>query len=141
MFLVPGAKLLVTVPASADRLVLHRFDLDALLEKSGTDYLLATGQPAAVAAGSKFSFAPVVRSKKGGAKLRLTAGPAGMVVGPTGAVEWDVPAKAAGTTEVVTVAVSDASGQEVSHTFKLTITPADPGAGPAPDEKPTDRRK
>ncbi|MDY3553040.1 hypothetical protein R5W24_002130 [Gemmata sp. JC717] len=125
VFLIPDAKLLVAVPDAGDRLILHRFDLDALAERSGTDYLYVSGSPPAeVAAGAKFTYAPVVRSKKGGAKFKLVAGPDGMKLGAAGTIEWEAPASATGSTVIATVSVSDSSGQEIAHTFKLSVTPA-----------------
>jgi hypothetical protein len=82
--------------------------------------------PAEAAAGSAFRYAPVVRSKKGGARVKLESGPDGMRLGADGAVAWAVPADAAGTEADVILSVTDASGQEVFHTFKLAVT------GPAP---------
>ena len=45
LFLIPDAKVLVTLPRTNDEVVLYRFDLDEALEKSGLDYLLVTSQP------------------------------------------------------------------------------------------------
>ena len=45
IFLIPSAKVLITIPETNDRLVLHRFDLDAALDKSGVDYLFVMSEP------------------------------------------------------------------------------------------------
>jgi hypothetical protein len=111
---------LAVLPLARDRLILHRLDLDEQLAKSDVDYLLVTSHPPeAVAAGSKFTYTPAVRSRKGKARLRLEAGPDGMTLA-AGTVTWDVP-KGTKTEAVVVLAVSDASGQEVFHTFTLTV--------------------
>ena len=106
---------------TGDKLHLHRFNLKDRLEKAGTDYLVVASRPPALARrGVKFSVRPEVLSKKGGVKLKLEAGPDGMAVdGET--VTWDVPADAADAEANVILLVSDASGQEVFHTFKLAV--------------------
>ncbi len=123
VFLIPDAKLLITVPDAGDKLILHRFDLDAQLEKARIDYLFVAGRPPAeVVAGTTFRYSPTVRSKKGGARVRLESGPEGMRLGADGVVTWAVPAAAAGTEADVILTVTDSTGQELFHTFKLGVT-------------------
>jgi S1-C subfamily serine protease len=122
IFLIPDAHLLVLMPKSNDKLVLHRFDPDQLLEQSGVDYLFVQSQPPAQAVkGATYSYPIAVRSKKGGVKPRLDAGPSGMKVTPEGKLTWDVPANFAEPEVDVILTVSDASGQEVFHTFKIAV--------------------
>jgi hypothetical protein len=115
--LVVGAGVFVILPATNDRLVLYRFDLVAALDRSGIDYLLVTSQPPAVRPGDKLEYRIVTLSKKGGVKYRLESGPPGLTVSAAGVVRWDMPADFK--EEEVIVHVSDASGQERFHTFKL----------------------
>jgi hypothetical protein len=136
LFLVPDAQLLAVLPASKDRLVLHRCNLEQLLEQSGVDYLFVPSRPPAVAVrGRPYVYAVAVRSKKGGAKVKLEAGPAGMKLSPGGALAWDVPKDFADPEAGVVLTVSDATGQEVFHTFQAAVQ--EPGAGggePAPEK-------
>jgi WD40 repeat protein len=133
VFLIPQGQLLVTIPATGDKLHLRRFDLDKALDESGIDYLVVTSQPPqGYAPGAKFSYQMVVKSKKGGVKYKLESGPDGMKVSPAGLVSWDVPANVGGEADVI-VTVGDATGQEVFHTFKLSR--GAPGA-PAPKDAP-----
>jgi len=44
-FLLPDARLLVTIPTEADRFIVHRFDLDQVLDKAGLDYLFVESAP------------------------------------------------------------------------------------------------
>ncbi|MDB5310003.1 MAG: hypothetical protein JWO38_4205 [Gemmataceae bacterium] len=113
----PDGKLLGLIAPTDDKLILTRFDLDAEMEKSGIDFLYVATRPPAPAAGKAFKYAVGVKSKKGGVKIKLESGPVGMKVDGTSVV-WDVPADWAGT-EVVLLTVSDASGQEVFHSFTL----------------------
>jgi hypothetical protein len=76
-----------------------------------------------------------VKSKKGGVKYRLEAGPKGMSVAADGKVTWKAPAE--GGTEDVILSVSDATGQEIFHTFKVFV--ATDGAAPPPRPAPPDR--
>ena len=62
-----------------------------------------------------------VKSKKGGAKCKLDSGPVGMKVTAEGKLTWDVPKNFAEETVTVIVAVSDSSGKDVFHTFKLAV--------------------
>ncbi len=122
IFLIPDAHLLVLMPKSNDKLVLHRFDPDQLLEQSGVDYLFVQSRPPARAVkGATYRYPIAVRSKKGGVKLRLDAGPSGMKVTPEGKLTWDVPANFAEPEVDVILTVSDASGQEIFHTFKIAV--------------------
>jgi hypothetical protein len=122
LFLIPQAKLVVVVPHTADRLLLHRFDLDEALEKSGIDYLLVTSQPVTGAArGKRYQYQLAVKSKKGGVKFKLESGPKGMSVTPRGKLTWNVPRDHAENEADIILTVSDASGQEIFHTFKLAI--------------------
>ena len=123
-FLIPSAKLLVTLPESMDRLVLHRVDTDALLEASDIEYLVVTSRPPReVVAGKPFAYEPVVKSKKGGAKLKLETSPKGMKL-DGGKLVWDVPAAFAGREVDVTLTASDAGGRETFHSFKIAVRAA-----------------
>lgn len=130
---VPEAKLIAVVPATKDRLVLYRFDLDAHLKRSGIDYLYVTSRPPADAErGRRFAYTPTVLSRTGGVKLTLEAGPGGMTVsGDT--VTWQVPRDFAANEVFVVLSASGAGGRKVPHTFKLTVTgevaPADGKSG------------
>src|SRR5262249_25260316 len=119
---IPDAKLLVTIPDTKDKLVLHRFDLDAALDKAGIDYLFVTSRPPALAGkGIEYRYQIAVKSKKGGVKYKLDAAPKGMSVSSTGLVRWSVPKDCAEKKVDVIVSASDASGQEIFHSFKLDI--------------------
>jgi predicted Zn finger-like uncharacterized protein len=119
----PRAGLLLTLGGESDRLVLRRADLTEQLDKSGSDYLVVVSRPPLAKAGTAFSYRLDVRSKKGGAKVKLESGPAGLKVTPEGQVSWDVPAKLDEPEAEVIVTIRDASGQEVFHTFKIDMAP------------------
>ncbi len=114
---VPEAKAIVVIPTTNDRLQIHKFDMEASLEKAGIDFLFATSRPPVAIAGKKFEYSIKVRSKKGGVKLKLDAAPDGMKLAD-GKLTWDVPADWAEPANVI-VTISDASGQEIFHTFSL----------------------
>jgi hypothetical protein len=79
MVLIPDAQLLVVIPASKDKLLLYRLSVDQLLEKAEVDYLFVQSQPVRRAEkGSTYAYPVAVRSKKGGVKMKLESGPAGM---------------------------------------------------------------
>jgi hypothetical protein len=130
--LIPDARLIVVLPASGDRLILHRFDLDAALEKAGIDYLYVSSRPPRqVQAGGGVAYQLKVKSKKGGARYQLADGPPGMKLSPAGRLTWRVPADYAQAETDVLVTVSDTTGQEVLHSFKLALaSPPEPKAAP-----------
>jgi S1-C subfamily serine protease len=120
--LMPDAKLLVTIPPTNDRLILHRFDLDELLAKSDTDYLFITSQPPSkFGAGESLGYQIAVKSRKGGVKYRLESGPRGMQVSATGNLSWQVPADFGEKQVNVLLAISDGTNQEVFQSFTLAL--------------------
>jgi hypothetical protein len=121
--LVPRYGKLVLFSKARDELLIHPFDLDQLLARSETDYLAVTSEaPRRVTAGQPFEYSPVVRSKKGGVKLKLDAAPDGMKL-TNGKLTWTVPADQAGQELSVILTVSDTSGQELFHSFRFTVVP------------------
>jgi S1-C subfamily serine protease len=122
VWLIPDAKLLVTLPPSQDSVNLIRFDLDEVLENTGYDYLFVTSElPTDATKGGLFTHQMIVKSKKGGVKCKLDSGPAGMSVTEAGWIEWRVPANFTGDSTAVIVSVTDASGQEVYQTVTLRV--------------------
>jgi len=120
LFLIPDAKLMAILAETGDKIVLHRFDLDALLEKSDVDYLFVTSRPPAAARGVAFRYTPTIRSKKGGVKLTLDSGPDGMKL-TDGTLTWNVPKDFTDESVSVIVTVTDKTGQEVFHAFTLPV--------------------
>src|SRR5205814_639317 len=92
--LVPSLRRLVVLPAENDRLLVYKFDPDEVLARSGADYLLVDCPPPPEPAvrGRAFTHFVNVRSKKGGAAVKLDAGPPGLTVSPKGRIDWAVPA-------------------------------------------------
>src|SRR5205807_9788233 len=122
VWLIPDAKVLLTLPTTNDSVHLTRFDLDEALNKSGTDYLfVASDAPTGARKGDRYTHQLVVKSKRGGAKCKLDAGPPGMTVTPDGKIECTVPGDFADGTATVISSVSDVSGQDVVQTFKSTL--------------------
>lgn len=119
---IPDAKVIVTIPASNDRLVVHRFDVEQALEKSGIDYLFVTSQPpTSVKKAESLTYQLAVKSKKGGLKYKLESGPKDMTISDSGKLTWQVPADFAEKETSVIVSIRDAGGQECFHTFTLSV--------------------
>jgi hypothetical protein len=119
---VPDAKLLITIPDTNDRLCLYKIDLEQALAKSDIDYLYVSSNPPPVALkGSTYTYAMTVKSKKGGAKVKLESGPAGMKVGSDLKLSWPVPADFDQADVNVLLTVSDATGQEIFHSFRVAV--------------------
>ena len=117
MFFIPQANLFVTLPASNDRLILRRFDVEAALEQSGIEYLVVTSQPPSTAKiGAAYAYPVVVKAKHGPATVKLETGPAGMTVSSAGVMSWTVPANASVGDQDAILSVRDARGQGDSST-------------------------
>lgn len=121
VFFVPDAKVIAVLPASNDQVVLHKFDADAALEKSGQNYLFVTSSPPREAkAGATLTYPVKVKAKSAKVTYQLDSGPKGMTVDAAGVVTWEVPATATGTHDVI-LSVKDETGQEVFHTFTVRV--------------------
>jgi hypothetical protein len=116
----PAAKLIGFIPEADDTLVLHRFDLDAELARSGADYLFAAGpRPPAAVRGRVFKYVLDVESKAGGVAAKLDTGPAAMKVSGT-TLTWEVPLAGPSSMRVV-VKLTDAAGRQATHSFTLSV--------------------
>lgn len=125
----PSAGLLVTVLGTDDKLVLRKYDLHKSLEESGVDYLYVSSRPRTVVPGKGFEYQIDAKSKKGGVKCKLDAGPTGLAVSEAGKVTWNAPADFREPEQVI-VTVTDGSGQEIFHTFELAPGDGKGFAGP-----------
>ena len=122
LFFIPEAQVMVTLPKTNDEIVLHRFDVEKSLEKSGIDYLLVTSTaPTTAKRGAVFEYKATARAKKGGLTFKLESGPPGMQVSSDGSVTWSVPEDPDLKEANVIVTVRDAAGQETFHTFSLKL--------------------
>jgi hypothetical protein len=125
VFLIPSANLLVSVPKTNDRLVLHQIDMNKLMEQAPIDYLIvASSPPTQIARGQKLVYKLDVRSKKGGLRFNLDAGPQGMTISPQGEITWSAPPDHPLGDENIILTVRDSAGQEVFHTFRLSVRDA-----------------
>jgi hypothetical protein len=122
VWFIPDAHLLVTIPLSRDMLSLRRINIEQALDKSEVDYLFVASRPPRTAKpGSGYQYRLTVKSKRGGAGFQLASGPTGMTISPEGQLDWAVPADFARAEETVVVSVKDASGQEIFHTFRISL--------------------
>ena len=121
VYFVPDAKVIAVLPPSNDQVVLHKFDADAALEKSGLNYLLVTSKaPREAKAGTTFAYPLKVKAKDKKLTYQLDSGPKGMAVSAAGVVTWTVPANTTGDHDVI-LTVRDGGGQEVFHTFAVRV--------------------
>ena len=122
VWFIPDAHLLVTIPPSRDMLSLRRINIEQALDRSEVDYLFVASRPPRTAKpGSGYQYPLTVKSKRGGARFQIASGPTGMTISPEGQLDWPVPADFARVEETVVVSVKDASGQEIFHTFRISL--------------------
>jgi hypothetical protein len=118
--LIPRANLVVVIPPSLDRLLLHPVDLARGLEETGLDYVLVTSTPPATfVPGQAFQYQVEVKTKAGKATFVLEAAPAGMTVSKEGRLVWQPPANFTPKSVDVSIRVRGTPAQETFHTFTL----------------------
>lgn len=122
VFFLPTAHLLITLPTTNDEIVLRKLSIVDILQKSGIDYLFVESVPArAIAASKTFTYDIVTRSAHGKVRISLDSGPEGMKL-KRNRLTWKVPADfEPGPTSVI-LTLTDASGQEVFHSFTLKVS-------------------
>jgi hypothetical protein len=119
---IPQAKLIVTIPDSGRRALLHRFDVAEALAKTGREYLIVMSEPVRSAKrGQLYRYQLSVLSKRNPVKYELEKAPKGMTVSPTGKVEWPVPGAFPDSVSSVAIAVRDDSGQTINQTWNIEI--------------------
>jgi predicted Zn finger-like uncharacterized protein len=119
---IPDAKVFVTIPAGNDRLVLRKFDPEAVLVKSDLDFLLFTSRPPASAAkGATYTYPVRTKSRNGGVRPKLEVSPPGMALDENGKLTWAVPADFADAEVLVRVSATSDSGQFASQSFRIGI--------------------
>lgn len=122
VFIVPDAKAIAILHGSADKVTIHSFDAEELLDKAGIDFLFVVGKAPTAVCGMLYEYKPEVKSRQGGVKIKLIAGPAAMEVSPDGILTWKVPPNFADTSVDVSLTITDKSGRETPHTFKLLVS-------------------
>ena len=146
LLLLPAAEAIVSIPQANDQIIIQHFQLDEELRREESSPLfVASVPPAAVRPGALFQYQVEGKSKQGGLKYRLESGPAGMTVSPAGLVTWKA-VRAGEPEEIGIVAVSDASGGEIFHSFRLRLdadastAPTTTASRPAPSPMGTKGR-
>lgn len=133
---VPGAHVILFLPASREEIVLNRFDLDAALNESGEDYLYATSFPERfVERGDSYEYQIDVRSNRGPLKYQLSGCPVGMSVSPEGLLKWEVPPNSTSDLERVFLYVGDQSDRMINQSFRIHVA-YKAGVLGKPPEKP-----
>jgi WD40 repeat protein len=121
---IPAADLIVTIPASDDRLVLHRFRVEEALSKIG---LRVTSLPPGRAKPEDtYRYQVVARSRNGGVQYQLAFGPPGMTISERGLIEWKVPRHLGAAECAALVRVRDAAAQECEHRFQVQVEESAP---------------
>jgi len=115
----PHLNLLLTIPATNDKIVARSVNVRQLLDEKGIDYLYVTSIAPQGKVSAHYEFKLEAVSKAGGVKFALQTGPAGLTVSSDGKVAWEAPAKPV--EENVIVSLKDASGQEAFHTCRIVI--------------------
>lgn len=127
---VPSAQLLVTIPATNDRLVLRKLDVEKALKEAKTQYLYVSSLPPRQALkGSTFTYQIEVKSS-GKVEFALDDGPRGMTLSKTGKLAWDIPADIAEREAAVIVSIVGDSGRKIFHAFTVRLIAPPASAAP-----------
>ena len=114
--------MLVVALQGSSELYLRKVDVEKLMEEADFDYLFVeSSPPSKIPAGELFEYQIEVKSKRGGVKFSLEAGPEGLKISERGKLTWQVPYRAEGKVESVITTISDDSGQQKFFTFKLQV--------------------
>jgi hypothetical protein len=117
----PAAGHVVFLPHSNDRLVHRKFDLKAVLDGTGRDYLLAVTTPAVrTKSGTRWEYEIKTLEKHGPVAFKLEKAPEGMSLSGRGQLTWKVPSGIRGTAEV-TVVITDSKSNSIRHGFTITF--------------------
>ena len=126
VMLIPQGRVLITVGEGSDSLIIRPFDLAALLAKSGRKFLFVESSPGNHAsAGTDYQYVIDALSSGGNLEFSLQAGPDGMRLSEDGVVQWKVPNTFAADIATVIVKISDSSGQEIFHNFRISVDSGD----------------
>jgi hypothetical protein len=121
--LIPDARLLVSIPASKDRLVLRRLDLEQALAKLRFAFVVITSRPPTAAKkGTLFRYPLQAKVDLGDAQFKLASGPPGMVIDQKGLLTWPVPADCAETEVEVLIHAKSSTGVETSQNFRIGVS-------------------
>lgn len=117
----PAQNLLVTLEPTNEEIILRRLSVVDVLKKSGVDYLFAESVPPKRAkAGDTYTYEVAVQSARGKVKVALNTGPEGMKL-KRRKLTWKVPVTQKPGPASVIMTLSDASGQEVFHSFNILV--------------------
>jgi RNA polymerase sigma factor (sigma-70 family) len=117
---VPSANVFLTIPATNDRIVVRRIDVDTALKSSGADYLYVTSVPLRrVRRGATYEYQVQVKAKRDNVEYSLDSGPEGMTISPQGRVSWYVPPDFQESKASVIVSVRVSPRQQIFHSFTI----------------------
>jgi hypothetical protein len=120
--LFPTQKRLVTLTPQRDRLVIRQLDMIEAMQRADIDFLFVASLPPRTATrGATYSYPIKVESRRGHVKFELDSGPDAMQVSADGVVTWAVPRDLADRQTSVILRISDASEQEIFHTFVIQL--------------------
>ncbi|WP_442507572.1 YncE family protein [Novipirellula sp. SH528] len=122
LWLVPSENKLVHILGSLNQILIHDFDIEKQLEDAELDYLYVgafSEQPAI--AGTLFETQLQVRSKRGGVRYQIEAGPSDMEIDQSGRIRWQTPKQITSDLEYVKLWITDNSQQIVRHTIAIQL--------------------
>jgi len=118
--LAGAEKALALISDSPPRVSVKRFDIYAAMATSPAEpFAITSDPPRNFPQQESLTYQIEAFSKRGGITYRLDAGPSDMTVSPTGLIAWRGPPAGTTTTRGVVIAVADASGQELLHSFQV----------------------
>lgn len=110
---------LLLIPPESDRIIQREFDLPAVLERTGTDYLVvASAPPSTFQLGKTWEYHPEILTNNAPAKIIIESGPEGMKLNDDGIIDWSVPEDYSDDIEKIVLLIEN-SKEAIYHSFEV----------------------
>ena len=146
LFFIPAAQVIAEIPEPRDTIVLHHFDVNEEIRRSGcNDLLVVSRSPKSIRVGEALRYQVQTICKSGKPVYTLDSAPEGMTLSPSGLLQWTPTKRPASGTASAVISIAD-SGQTKLYGFVVGVQPREtagsirsgPVAAISPNGKPGD---
>jgi hypothetical protein len=121
VFVLPDAKLVITLNKDQDELILHQADPHAVWTTASHPFMVTSYPRLGAEVGKAWRYQPRLLSKRGGPKIKLVSGPEGMKIdGQT--LTWTPSEEPRKEKQTVVLEVTEDSGGTVQQVFDLHVS-------------------
>lgn len=119
--ILPEQNLVIAIPESNDRIVIHQFDFTGAI--ADDEILVASTPPTKATAKEDFKYQLNCWSKTP-VKYQVAKGPPGLKIDDSGLVSWTPDQASGGSTAEIQISISNESGGKTNHDFELSVAAA-----------------